>query len=120
LVVKSANDIAMAIAESIAGSKSAFAGRMNAEARRLGMIGSHFVNPHGLHDPGQYSTARDIAILAAALRREFPEYDGYFSLEGIRAGDNLIRSYNILLGRFEGADGMKTGFICASGFNLVG
>lgn len=120
LVVKSANDVAMAIAESLAGSEAAFAARMNAEARRLGMTGSHFVNPNGLHDPAQYSTARDIAILSAAVRREFPEFEGYFSLEGIRAGDSLMRSYNILLGRFEGADGMKTGFICASGFNLVG
>jgi D-alanyl-D-alanine carboxypeptidase len=120
LAVKSANDIALAVAESLAGSQAAFADRMNREARRLGMTGTHFINPHGLHDPAQYSTARDMAILAAALRREFPEHAGYFNLEGIRAGDRLMRNYNILLGRFEGADGMKTGFVCASGFNLVG
>ncbi len=120
LMVKSANDIATAVAESIAGSTAAFAGRMNAEARRLGMTGSHFVNAHGLHDPGQYSTARDLAILAAAVRREFPQYASYFALEGIISGDNRMRSQNVLLGRFEGADGMKTGFICASGFNLIG
>ncbi len=120
LMVKSANDVATAVAESIAGSVSAFADRMNEEARRLGMTGTRFVNAHGLHDAGQYSTARDLAILSAAVRREFPQYGGYFALEGILAGDNRMRSNNVLLGRFEGADGMKTGFICASGFNLVG
>jgi len=120
LMVKSANDIATAVGESLAGSEAAFAARMNAEARRLGMSGTHFVNAHGLHNPNQYSTARDLGILAATIRREFPEYAGYFSLEGIQTDKNLMRSHNLLLGRFDGADGMKTGFICASGFNLVG
>ena len=120
LVVKSANDVAVAIAESIAGSKREFARRMNSEARRLGMTGTNFVNPNGLHDSRQYSTARDLAILSAAVRREFPQHDHYFRLEGITVGDKLLQSHNILLGRFKGADGMKTGFICASGFNLVG
>ncbi len=120
LIVKSANDVAMAIAESVAGSESAFARRMNAEAKRLGMAGTNFVNPNGLHNPRQHSTARDLAILSAAVRREFPEYDHYFGLEGITAGKKTLRSHNVLLGRYGGADGMKTGFICASGFNLVG
>lgn len=120
LLVKSANDVAVAIAESLAGSEATFAQRMNKEARRIGMTGSNFVNPNGLHDQRQYSTARDLAILSAAVRREFPQHAHYFKIEGIRAGDKLLRSYNILLGRFDGADGMKTGFICASGFNLVG
>ena len=120
LIVKSANDVAVAIAESIAGSKREFARRMNSEARRLGMTGTNFVNPNGLHDSRQYSTARDLAILSAAVRREFPQHDHYFRLEGITVGDKLLQSHNILLGRFKGADGMKTGFICASGFNLVG
>ena len=120
LIVKSANDVAVAIAESIAGTEREFAVRMNREARRLGMTGSNFVNPNGLHDKRQYSNARDLAILSAAVRREFPQYDRYFQLEAIKAGKKVLRSYNILLGRFAGADGMKTGFICASGFNLVG
>ncbi len=120
LIVKSANDVAVAIAESVAGSEREFANRMNREARRLGMTGTKFVNPNGLHNGGQYSNARDLAILAAAVRREFPEYDHYFELEAIKAGKKQLRSYNILLGRFAGADGMKTGFICASGFNLIG
>lgn len=120
LIVKSANDVAVAIAESVAGSEREFANRMNREARRLGMNSTNFVNPNGLHNARQYSTARDLAILSAAVRREFPEHDHYFRLEGIQAGKKMLRSYNILLGRFAGADGMKTGFVCASGFNLVG
>src|SRR5690606_9620767 len=109
-----------AVGESIGGSQAAFAARMNAEARRLGMTGTNFVNAHGLHNPNQYSTARDLGILAAAIRREFPEFAGYFGLEGIDTGKSRMRPFNLLLGRFDGADGMKTGFICASGFNLVG
>ncbi|MEZ5810420.1 MAG: D-alanyl-D-alanine carboxypeptidase family protein [Rhizobiaceae bacterium] len=120
LLVKSANDVAVAIAESLAGSEAGFARRMNGEARRIGMTGSNFVNPNGLYDRRQYSTARDLALLSATVRREFPQYAHYFKIEGIKAGDKLLRSYNILLGRFEGADGMKTGFICSSGFNLIG
>ena len=72
IMVKSANDVATAIGESLGGSQEAFAARMNAEARRLGMTGSHWVNAHGLHEDDQYTTARDLAVLASALRREFP------------------------------------------------
>lgn len=119
IMVKSANDVATAIGESLAGSQEAFAARMNAEARRLGMTGSHWVNAHGLHDDDQYTTARDLAILAAALRREFPQYASYFSIEGLDTGEQVIPSHNNMIGRFEGADGMKTGYTCPSGFNLV-
>jgi D-alanyl-D-alanine carboxypeptidase len=119
IMVKSANDIATAIGESLGGSQEAFAARMNAEARRLGMTGSHWVNAHGLHDDDQYTTARDLAILASALRREFPQYAGYFSIEGLDTGEQVIPSHNNIIGRFEGADGMKTGYTCPSGFNLV-
>jgi len=119
MLVKSANDIAVAIAESVSGSVEDFADRMNAEAARLGMADSHFVNPHGLHDEGQYSSAHDLALLARAIRREFPQYDRYFSTEALKDGETVYDSYNILLGRFAGADGMKTGYICESGFNLV-
>ncbi len=92
---------------------------MNAEAAKLGMTDSHFVNPNGLPGKGQYTTARDLAILSVALRREFPQYAGYFSLEGITTGNKNVPSINMLIGRFAGADGMKTGFICASGFNQI-
>ena len=120
LIVKSANDIATAIAQNVAGSLPDFVKRMNAEAARLGMTGTNFANAHGLHDPRQYTTARDIGILAMQIRREFPQYDSYFSIEALSSGKELIRTYNMLVGRFPGADGMKTGFVCASGFNLIG
>ena len=119
LAVKSANDVAMAVAESLAGSVEAFAARMNAQAARLGMTGSHFVNANGLFADGQYSTAHDLALLAMALRRDFPRHAHYFALEGIKYGKEDLANYNLLIGRFAGADGMKTGYICASGFNLV-
>ena len=119
IMVKSANDVAAAIGESLGGSAEGFAERMNAESRRLGMTGSHWVNAHGLHDDNQYTTARDLAVLASALRREFPQYASYFSIEGLSFGKQVIPSHNGLVGRFEGADGMKTGYTCPAGYNLV-
>lgn len=122
MLVKSANDVAVAIAESIGGTEARFVDMMNGEARRIGMSGSHFANPNGLHDPNNFTTARDLAVLATQIRREFPQYAHYFSTEAIDAGNGRKpqANYNILLGRFDGADGMKTGFVCASGFNLAG
>jgi len=119
MLVKSANDIAYAIAENVGGSMPNFVVMMNAEAARLGMTSTHYINPNGLPGKGQYTSARDLAILVMAIRREFPEYSGYFSLEGIKVGKKEYGNYNKLIGRFAGADGMKTGFICASGFNQV-
>lgn len=119
IMVKSANDIATSIGESLAGSEEAFAARMNAESKRLGMTGSHWVNAHGLHHDAQYTTARDLGLLASAIRREFPQYASYFSIEGLSFGKQVIRSHNALIGRFEGADGMKTGYTCPAGYNLV-
>ncbi len=119
IMVKSANDVTTAIAETIAGSEAGFAARMNAEAQRLGMTDSHFVNAHGLPTSRQYTTARDLALLVRALRTEFRQYSGYFSIEGLRFGAKVLENHNMLIGRFEGADGMKTGFICAAGFNLI-
>ncbi len=83
------------------------------------MTQSHFVNPNGLPADEQVTSARDMAILARAAIKEFPEYDYYWHLPGIRFGKKVLRNYNTLIGRYPGADGMKTGFICASGFNLV-
>lgn len=117
MLVKSANDIAVAMAET-AGGKD-YQKAMNAEAKRLGMTGSNWVNANGLHSVQNYTTARDLALLSIALRRDFPEYASYFGIEAIEYSGKLERNYNILLGRFDGADGMKTGFVCASGFNLV-
>ena len=117
MLVKSANDIAVAVAETAAGKN--YQKAMNEEARRLGMTGSNWVNANGLHSAQNYTTARDLALLSIALRRDFPEHAAFFGIEAIEYDDKLERNYNILLGRFDGADGMKTGFVCASGFNLV-
>ena len=119
ILVKSANDVSVAIGEAIAGSEMEFVAMMNEEARALGMNDTRFANPNGLPDGKQYTTARDLALLAVTTRRDFPAYAGFFALEGINAGGELIPNYNILLGRFAGADGMKTGYVCASGFNLA-
>ncbi len=120
MITKSANDVAMAIGENIGGSQEDFAVRMNATAARLGMSGTHFVNPNGLFSPDQYTTARDIALLVTALRRDFPQYQPWFSIEGLSIGKKKIPNYNLLVGRYPGATGMKTGFVCPSGYNMVG
>jgi D-alanyl-D-alanine carboxypeptidase len=119
LMVKSANDIAVTIAEGVGGSIDKFADMMNANARRLGMTQSNFVNPNGLPAENHVSSARDLGILARALIQEFPEDDKYLHVHAIRYGNRVMRNYNSLLDRYPGADGMKTGFICASGYNVV-
>jgi D-alanyl-D-alanine carboxypeptidase len=120
MLVKSANDIAMAVAETVGGSQAGFAERMNAEARRLGMTRSYFVNPNGWPDERQVTTARDMAVLGRALLTDFPQYRGYFRIPAIRFGKKVMKNYNLtLLERYPGATGMKTGFICSSGYNVV-
>jgi D-alanyl-D-alanine carboxypeptidase len=119
LMVKSANDIAVMIAEGVGGSIDGFADLMNTNARRLGMSQSNFVNPNGLPAENHVSSARDLGILARALIQEFPEDDKYMHVHAIRYGNRVMRNYNSLLDRYPGADGMKTGFICASGYNVV-
>jgi D-alanyl-D-alanine carboxypeptidase len=119
LLIKSANDIAVAIAETIGGTSDNFVAQMNAQAQRLGMSSTRYINANGLPGKGQYTTARDLALLALIIKREFPEYAHYFSLEGVSTGKKNYANFNMLVGRFDGADGMKTGFICASGFNQV-
>ena len=119
LMVKSANDMAVAIAEGVGGSIEGFADMMNANARRLGMTESHFVNPNGLPAENHVTSARDLGILARALIMEFPEDDSYWHIHAIQYGNRVMRNYNSLLDRYPGADGMKTGFICASGYNVV-
>jgi D-alanyl-D-alanine carboxypeptidase len=119
LMVKSANDMAVTIAEGVGGSIEGFADMMNANARRLGMTQSNFVNPNGLPAENHVTSARDLGILARALIQEFPEDDFYFHIHSIRYGNRVIKNYNTLLDRYPGADGMKTGFICASGYNMV-
>jgi len=119
MMVKSANDIAVAVAETVGGSVEGFSARMNAAAAKLGMTRSHFNNPNGLPDENNYSSARDMAIVARALLTDYREYADYFDLPAIQIGRRVLRNYNKLLQRYPGATGMKTGFICASGYNLV-
>jgi D-alanyl-D-alanine carboxypeptidase len=119
MMVKSANDMAVVLAEGVGGSIDDFAQQMTDTAHRLGMSESNFVNPNGLPADGQIMSARDLAILARALIREFPQYSFYWHVPAIKFGRRVVRNYNPLLGRYQGADGMKTGFICASGFNMV-
>ena len=119
LMVRSANDIAVVVAENLGGSLQAFIQEMNATAGRLGMSGTRFINPHGLPEEHQVTTARDMAVLARALIEEFPEYELYFRIPAIQIGKRIIRNHNRLIDRYPGADGMKTGFICSSGFNVV-
>ncbi len=119
LLVHSANDMAVVLAEGVAGSIEKFANEMNAEAHRLGMTQTNYVNPNGLPADAQVTSARDLAILARALILEFPEYDYYWHIASIRLGKRIYRNTNKLIDAFAGTDGMKTGFICASGFNLV-
>lgn len=119
LIVKSANDVAVMLAEKISGSESQFVADMNATARELGMTRTTFVNPNGLPAVSQVTTARDLAKLARAVAAEFPEYASYWSMTQMRIGKIRLASHNSLLKTFEGADGLKTGFICDSGFNVV-
>jgi D-alanyl-D-alanine carboxypeptidase len=119
LMVKSANDMAVVLAEGVSGSIEKFADEMNAASRRLGMTQSSWVNPNGLPADEQISSARDMAILARAILRELPEYEMYWHIPSIKFGKRIMRNTNGLIGRYAEADGMKTGFICASGFNVV-
>lgn len=119
MLVHSSNDIAVAISEAVGGSEAHFVSEMNATARSLGMNSTHYDNPNGLPSPGQLTTARDLAVLARAIQHEFPEYRDYFRIPAIKAGRRIMRSQNALLERYPGATGMKTGFICDSGFNMV-
>ncbi|MCT4657061.1 MAG: D-alanyl-D-alanine carboxypeptidase [Cohaesibacter sp.] len=119
VIVKSANDIAAALGERISGSEAAFAQRMNREARRLGMTSTNFANANGIFRPEQKTTARDLALLARAILTEYPQHRPLFQIPAIRHGKRVLRSYNRLLEHYPGTNGMKTGFVCSSGFNIV-
>ncbi len=121
LVARSANDMATAFGELISGSSPAFAQRMTETAVRLGMSATQFRNANGLPDQGQITTARDMAVLAMALVKQFPEYYGYFHTQEFMLGKTRIGPGIKFLDLYAPyADGLKTGFICASGFNIVG
>lgn len=119
VVVRSANDAATAIGEKIAGSEWAFAKKMTQTARALGMKNTTYLNANGLPNPGQRTTARDQAILAVALLRDFPEYYHYFAAERFSYRGVQYAGHNRVLNKLNGADGIKTGYIRAAGFNLV-
>ena len=119
MVVKSANDIAVAIAEGISGSVPRFVDEMNEMAKAMGMSATHYVNPSGLHQEGQVTSARDLAILALIIRRDYPQYADMFETEAVRLGKAKLESNNGLLQHFLGTTGMKTGYVCASGLNIV-
>jgi D-alanyl-D-alanine carboxypeptidase len=119
LILRSANDVAVAVGERLSGSEPAFAQRMNTTARRLGMTGSAFRNASGWPDAAQVTTARDMAMLAIALVRDFPQFYSYFNAHDVVINNFRITHTVKFLEMYPGADGMKTGFICASGFNLV-
>ncbi|MCW8836565.1 MAG: D-alanyl-D-alanine carboxypeptidase [Rhodospirillales bacterium] len=119
LVTKSANDVATAVAEAMAGSERKFAMRMTAKARSLGMSNTTFRNASGLPHRSQLSTARDMATLARSLLGRFPGYYDYFSTREFTFRGDTFKNHNDLLRKYEGTDGIKTGYIRASGFNLV-
>lgn len=120
LIVRSANDVAVTLAERIGSSEEGFAALMTAKAKALGMSRTTFVNASGMTSAGHLSTARDMALLALALERDFPKHRDVFSRRGIAWGKRWLPTVNGFLSRFQGADGMKTGFTCAAGYNLVG
>jgi len=119
MVTRSANDIAVALAERLGGSEDRFARMMTLKARELGMVATEFRNASGLPDGRQQTTARDMSRLALALLREFPQYYGYFARQSFSYNGRSYDNHNQLLKQYPGTDGIKTGYIHASGFNLV-
>lgn len=119
LTVRSCNDIAVALAEHVGGSESAFAETMTRRAQQLGMRQTRYVNPHGLPDSRQLSSARDIAILSRAVMRDFPQYYHYFGIRQWEFEGRVYNNTNGLLHSMPGVDGIKTGFTNASGYNLA-
>jgi D-alanyl-D-alanine carboxypeptidase len=119
MLVKSANDIAVVLAEGVSGSVEAFVARMNQTAQSIGMYDSYFANPNGMPDDRARTSARDLAVLARSLIVDFAPYRGYFEIGSIQLGKRTFQNTNGLVGRYPGSTGMKTGFVCASGFNVV-
>lgn len=119
LVTKSANDVAIVLGEAIAGSEKRFARQMTAKAHKFGMTKTVFKNANGLHNPRQVSSPRDMARLAQVLLRKYPKYYHYFSTRNFHYKGQSYKNHNKLLGTYKGMDGLKTGYVKASGFNLV-
>jgi D-alanyl-D-alanine carboxypeptidase len=119
IVTRSANDIAVALAEYLGGTEKNFAEQMTAKARALGMKETEYVNASGLPDRDQITSARDQAVLAQHIQSDFPQYFPYFSTEKFAWDGTFIKNHNHLLGKYEGVTGLKTGYTAASGFNLT-
>ena len=119
VIVKSFNEAAVTLAEGVAESEWEFVRKMNIKAQQLGMLNSSFRNSSGLHDEGQYTTAYDLARLALALKHDFPQYYHLFALKEFKYRGTKYETHNHVLASYKGAEGMKTGFTNASGFNLV-
>jgi D-alanyl-D-alanine carboxypeptidase len=119
LATKSANDVSVALAEHVAGSEQEFARLMTVRARELGMKNSRWVNPNGLPDARQVTTARDIFILSQATIRHFPQYYSYYQQQQFVFGNRVMPNHNHLLRTMPGVDGIKTGFTNAAGFTLA-
>jgi D-alanyl-D-alanine carboxypeptidase len=119
IILQSANDAAVVMAERIGGTEQDFAALMTAKAKELGMRRTQFRNATGLPDPEQVTTARDMAVLAAALLHNYPQYYHFFSTTSFTYGGHTFGTINGILSRYEGADGIKTGFTCGSGYNLI-
>ena len=119
IVTRSANDAAVVIAERLAGTESQFAIKMTSTAHSLGMYGSHFMNATGLPHDWQTTTAHDMALLAWKISRNFPQFYPYFAVDSLYFNGRYLRSTNKFVANYPGAEGMKTGYTCGSGYNLV-
>jgi D-alanyl-D-alanine carboxypeptidase len=119
MLVQSANDMAVAVAETVSGSEPKFVAEMNAMAKAMGLTATHYENANGLDDDKQVTSARDLAVLALYIRRDFPQYLPIFGTETVTLNQRVMHTNNDLLTHFRGTTGMKTGYICASGLNIV-
>jgi len=121
MLVKSANDMAVAVAETVSPdhTEQGFVAEMNQMAQQMGLKATHYDNANGLKSPGQISSARDLAIIALYIRRDYPQYLPIFGTQWVQLGDHKLETSNGLLEHFSGVTGMKTGFICESGLNIV-
>jgi D-alanyl-D-alanine carboxypeptidase len=119
MLVKSANDMAVAVAETVGGNEKAFVAQMNLMAQQMGMTATHYDNANGLKSPGQISTARDLAIIALYVQRDYPQYMPIFQTQNVQLGAHKLETSNTMLLHFAGLTGMKTGYICQSGLNIV-
>jgi D-alanyl-D-alanine carboxypeptidase len=119
MLVKSANDMAVAVAETIAGDEKTFVKQMNLMAEQMDLTATHFENSNGLNNAKQVSSARDLAMLALYLQRDYPQYEEMFRAQAVKLGKATLKSSNEMLEHFAGMTGMKTGYICSSGLNIV-